>query len=192
MSVNQWIQHVKTCRVEVLQENWWFWGRWQTLHFNVFAYKLGFKGSCIVFLNLPVLVTTTRILMVFKQKKSEKPWFFRVRIFSNLKFEETIVSEAESQIFSSNECFFFWSWTKKKVKTVIFVKFSALNSTHFEPFSVFYSKFISTRIFGVMSISKTNFRVCNSVKKRRLIFKWLMAYGGLWLLVFWLMAESQN
>ena len=125
-----------------------------------FALKYVWR-HCIVFLNLPVLVTTTRILMVFKQKKSEKPWFFRVRIFSNLKFEETIVSEAESQIFSSNECFFFWSWTQKKVKTVIFVKFSALNSTHFEPFSVFYSKFISTRIFGVMSISKTNFRVCN-------------------------------
>ena len=36
------------------------------------------------------------------------------------------------------------------------------------------------------------YRLYDSVKKRRLIFFWLMAYGGLRLIVFWLTAKSLN
>ena len=47
-------------------------GGLQTRNFNVFAYKLGFKGGIYFFLKLPVLVKITRNLVVFQSKNPEK------------------------------------------------------------------------------------------------------------------------
>ena len=127
----------------------------------------------MVFLNLSVLVETTKILVVF-QPKNSKILIFWVGIFSEIKFDKKkFLRKPRVQSSKLNECSFFWSWPQKKWKQSKFQHFRPWIRLILSNFRSFYSKFISTRIFGVMSISKTNFRVCNPppVKMKKMISK---------------------